>query len=1214
MPERIISLLLLAGLNANAVLAVAPPPVPPYQRLLSGQQARQARRLQQEVNRLEARGEYRDAAVPAQQLADLRSRLQGAQHWQAIDAREQVRWLRLRAGWSAKQRADHAEVMKQDRAARQLEDKGRYRDAEPLLRRALDGVRKLLGEEHPDTASACNNLAYNLHRQSKYTLAQPLYEKALAIFRKALGDEHPRTAFAWNNVAFNLEVQDKLAQAQPAYEKALGIFSAAHGEEHSATTAVRDNLAANLQRQRKYAAARPLFERALAIKRKVLGEEHLETATSCNNLAFNLNAQGQHKKAQQLYEKTLAIRRKVQGEEHPDTLTCCNNLAACLDDQGEYTQAQPLYEKTLAIRRRLLGEEHLDTVVSRSNLAYNLNAQGKSEQAQAMHEKVVKIRRKRLGEEHADTARSYNNLAICLSDQGKFAQALLLYEKALLIWRKLLGEDHADTAISYNNVAFCLNVQGKHPQAQALYEKALQIRRKRLGEDHADTARSYNNLALCLADQGRFAQAQPAAQKAVLILGRVLGDEHPDTATSCNNLAYILNRQGRHEQAQSLYEKALAIYRQKLGEDHPLTAGGCNNVASNLFDLGKHEQAQHYFEKALALRRKALGEEHPLTAFSYSNLAACLYERGQKKAAEKLAERACRSFQLALLHVDFAGLDRAAFRTRSSLSIRNSPQLFLAFLRARSGQADAAWMAFEQYLARGLLDEIAARHRIYSAEQWQQLASLRSRWQVLDQQLLALANRSDAESRRQREWLRERLDAAGRELRDLQARLAKEHGPVAGAILDRKQIQQSMPDDTALLGFLDVRSESWACLLRRRGAVLWVRLDTGNPADSEDLALELSRPAVEPAPTWTIPAQRLYRQRLAPLLRHLAARDGLPVVRHLVVLPSPALAEVPIETLLAAGKADLTVSYAPSGTLFAFLRQRESKAHPARLLALGDPLFAQPEVVSTDRGTVKQKADTLLSRALRQSFAPLPGTRGEVEAIARLFPSADTLLGARASEETFDDMVRTGKLKGYRLLHLATHGQANQRRPLESFLALSDRDLPDPLSRVLAGKPARTGRLTAGQILQSWDLDADLVVLSACQSGLGRYEGGEGYVGFAQPLFACGARSLVMSLWSVGDKATALLMVRFYQNLLGKRQGLRQPLGKAEALAEAKRWLRSLSNEEADRALTALSPKLKLKEQERPRKGKPFEHPFFWAAFILAGDPGPIRLSQRPRQ
>jgi CHAT domain-containing protein len=159
------------------------------------------------------------------------------------------------------------------------------------------------------------------------------------------------------------------------------------------------------------------------------------------------------------------------------------------------------------------------------------------------------------------------------------------------------------------------------------------------------------------------------------------------------------------------------------------------------------------------------------------------------------------------------------------------------------------------------------------------------------------------------------------------------------------------------------------------------------------------------------------------------------------------------------------------------------------------------------------------------------------------------------------------------------------------------------------------GELTAEQIARTWDLDADLVVLSACETALGKQAGGEGFLGFAQPLLAKGARGLVLSLWKVDDKATSLLMARFYQDLLGKRPGLEKPLPKAEALAEAKRWLRGLSAEEAGTELEALDRGAvrplataggsKPAEAPRPRPSgpRPYGHPYYWAAFILIGDP-----------
>src|SRR5262249_5854598 len=152
-----------------------------------------------------------------------------------------------------------------------------------------------------------------------------------------------------------------------------------------------------------------------------------------------------------------------------------------------------------------------------------------------------------------------------------------------------------------------------------------------------------------------------------------------------------------------------------------------------------------------------------------------------------------------------------------------------------------------------------------------------------------------------------------------------------------------------------------------------------------------------------------------------------------------------------------------------------------------------------------------------------------------------------------------------------------------------------------------------------WKLKAELVTLSACETGLGRESGGDGLLGFAQAFLMAGSRSVCLSLWKVDDAATALLMTRFCQNLLGKREGVKAPMAKAAALAEAKKWLRNLSSEEALKltaaAINGVTRGTRGKDEElnlvvpgvdpkQPAAGvKPFAHPRFWAAFVLIGEP-----------
>jgi CHAT domain-containing protein len=175
--------------------------------------------------------------------------------------------------------------------------------------------------------------------------------------------------------------------------------------------------------------------------------------------------------------------------------------------------------------------------------------------------------------------------------------------------------------------------------------------------------------------------------------------------------------------------------------------------------------------------------------------------------------------------------------------------------------------------------------------------------------------------------------------------------------------------------------------------------------------------------------------------------------------------------------------------------------------------------------------------------------------------------------------------------------------PMNSRLLLSQDQLAEPSQDALPDQAIHDGTVTAGEVASAWTLNADLVTLSACQTGLGRQSSGDGFVGFSQAMFLAGARSLLLSLWEVDDRATALLMARFYQSWLGKRHGLDHRLSKADALREAKEWLRGLTAEEVESELTQIARGKPRAKAAAPIAGHPFDHPHYWAGFILMGDP-----------
>jgi CHAT domain-containing protein/tetratricopeptide (TPR) repeat protein len=948
-----------------------------------------------------------------------------------------------------------------------------------------------------------------------------------------------------------------------------------------------------------------------------------------------LHAKGKYTQAQTPLQVALEIRRRLLTDDDPETADCYAALASSLRALGKHADAQRLYEKALDVARRLLGDNHPDTAADYNNLGLNLGAQGKYIDAQVLLEKGLEIRRRLLGDDSPSTATSYNNAADNLRNQGRYAAAQPLFEKALKIRRRMLTDNHPDTALSYNDVAVNLDDQGKYAQAQPLLEKALEIYRRLLTDDHPDTALAYNNLAYNLTSQRKIAEAEPLFEKALGIYRRLLTDDHPSTARSYNYLAYNLYAQGKYAAAQPLYEKALEIKRRLLGDDHPDTALSYNNVAYNLNLQGRYAAAQPMFEKSLEIKRRMLGDTHPLTAVSWNNLAINLNAQGKYEEARDQWNAAATSQDAARLQVAFAGLGR--------ISSAKSARPALAALLARLGRPEEAWQSLEKDLGRGLLDELAARQdRRLTQGDRARLHELTNALERVDKLMEAATKVLDHGERAKRlDELKHERELASIALGEFQSKLFKDYGPIAGQVATLSEVQSALAPEAALVAWIDIPpagpnaadpdGEHWGVVVRARGAPNWVAIQgTGTkgrwtPEDTElagQVRAELTRRRVLEPRDWQRLVAKLRVRRLDPLQHALGATaEGLPPARLLIVLPSPAVAGIPLDVLL--GDRTETASFAPSGTVFKYLRDQPRPDRHAALLALGDPVYRIADTGSVSQAIMAGRELTRNDTPARsdEEFAPLPGTRHEVEAIAQIFQSDNrpttTLLGIDASEHKLDGLAVSGKLGQFGFIHLATHGVIDESISERSALILTQTGSRNSLDEAPHEKTAFDGKLSVREIQHSWALHAELVTLSACETALGRERGGEGFVGFTQALLMSGARSVCLSLWKVDDIATALLMQRFYANVVGRRPGLARPLPKSAALAEAKAWLRGLRREDVATLVASLSAsEARSKGAEKrkeaspplnissaPSDERPYAHPHFWAAFVLVGDP-----------
>jgi hypothetical protein len=1115
--------------------------IPPWKRQLSGEAAAQVEKLEQRIAQLRREGRFTDAIEPAREMAEIRARLQGAEHWQAADARRTVDDLSTIAALPEEGRKALASVEELVKRAGAEHQRAHYAESERLSRTLLEIRRRWLGEDHPHTAGSYNMLAYLLHAQGKSAAAEPLLRRTLAIRLKALGEGHPDTALSYNNLANSLNAQGKHVEAEPLLRKALAIWLEALGESHPYTAGGYSNLASNLRHQGKHAQAEPLHRRALAIRLKTLGEDHPDTATSYNNLANNLGDQGKHTEAEPLHRRALAIRLKTLGEHHPDTAQSYNNLAANLDRQGNYTAAEPLFGQALAIRLKALGEDHPDSAQSYDNLANNLGHQGKYAQAEPLHRQALAIYLKTLGADHPTTASGYLNLANSLDAQGKHVEAEPLHRQALAIWLKALSKDHPHTALGYHNLASNLDAQGKLAEAVANWTAAAAILERTRG------ARSASRLERSLTSE---ASPLPA-------------------------LAIRLARQGQPRKAWIRWEADLA-------------RGLLDDLSAR--QLRPLTREQHLREDDLSGRLQRQDER-------ITRLAA----KAKRTQEEDRQLDALRSERSALRGqwVEFQNeLDREYPASTGKPSTLEEVQKALPDDAVLLGWLDVKphhWACMVRHQGDPIWVQIpgSGRDAAWTKEDEERAGKLRE----------ALAGHQPAWRAPAEALARQRLAPLMPHLKGVRHLIVLPSRALAGVPIE--VLVSALPEGSPRPIVSYAPSGSMYARLTAPRA---------HPSGPPRL-LALGDPAfLKPAPSGPAPTPPDHGIAILTIAPHSTADlFGIKAGDVLLeyngkVLKSPSdLAIVP-----AGDKAvKVPVKLWRDGEI------RSLEIVAGRLGIQSNPNRPAAQVVLAQRAA----AEVLHPGARGATLTSLPGTRREVQAIAALFPKdqVTTLLGPQATESNLQQLAQSGALKTYRFLHLATHGKANPSVALSSAIFLAaepDRPAaPSADPAVLEATP--DGQVTAEQIVRTWDLDADLVVLSACESGLGRYAGGEGYLGFAQALFVKGARSLVLSQWKVDDKATALLMTRFYQNLLGKRSGLSQPLPKAEALDEAKRWLRELTVDETGTELAALDrgtvrPLVDEAEGPAPRAAssspqpagaRPYAHPYYWASFILIGDP-----------
>ncbi len=931
-----------------------------------------------------------------------------------------------------------------------------------------------------------------------------------------------------------------------------------------------------------------------------------------NREGTKLYQAGKYGEAAETFQKALDVATKTFGPDDPRVATCLNNLALLYQDQGRHSEAEPLYKRSLEIRELRLGKDHPDVAASLNNLALLYDAQGRYSEAEPLYKRSLEIRELRFGKDHPDVADSLNNLAELYRAQARYTEAEPLYKRSLEIYEKVLAKDHPLVATSLNNLAGLYNVQGRYSEAEPLYKRSLEIIEKTMGKNHPNVATSLNNLALLYDAQGRYSEAEPLCKRSLEIYEKVLMKDHPRVATSLNNLAFLYQDRGRYPEALTNLERSLDILKRK-----GLPIEGTQNLIADLYlDLSALYPELGYVEKAESIVTEV--------GYNYTRGRVCLVKKDFNGAkhyydlirgwAEENRDADSLFAAYTGLGLAYEGLEDYAHASeyyrkaidftedlRSSLKREDREKFFdvkiSGFYRTAPYEGYVRVMLRMNKPLEALKGSEYCKARMY-AERISVLPNralldvpsevLRKDEDMRNQLAAAKQGRLDAYKNKDQTRIRGRETDVARleEQFKEHVKMLREKYPLFAAT---KYPQPMDVEQTA------VKPQEWvlAYHVTESGIAIWllegkklVKSDF-KPITMKDLN-ERVRSFRKPLEMSLLTKENLLAFKdvmgTGKELFDILVGDflkSIPKGRPFIIVPDGILGILPFEMLVinkGQGWNTTTknpyprgavyfgdrnpISYYQSLTALTLARTLgEVKKPGPRTLVMADPVF---ESNDRRRGQIRlAKGPDSVSRKLLSisteiglRFERLDFTGDLGMALKGLQPEMTDL---HTGMEANKSLLFKDPLDQYRSIVFATHGYFGEGLPVirEPVLVLTLVDQPDD----------EYGFLRMSEVMSLKNIRAEVVALIACQTGLGPEVKGEGPMGMGRAFQYAGAKSVLMSLWSVSVESTTEMAEEFFTCIHKGKNRL-------EALQEARKKIRSQG----------------------------FQHPFFWAPFILVGE------------
>jgi len=897
--------------------------------------------------------------------------------------------------------------------------------------------------------------------------------------------------------------------------------------------------------QKLMAAGRAAEAIPLGEKRLALSEKHFGKGTDSANAA--LEALGNYcleaddlKRARECFTGAMAAARKLHGKGDmwiPHSLRGLGRVEAA---EGNYATALSLLQRGLKEIEIMFGREDILTALFLDDLAQTYTRKQDYKAAMPLYDRSLKVRRKLLGEDHPGVANVLINLSWCQRGLGRIGDAESSLTRALAIHEKSLGPDHPFTAGALDALGQLYLELNDRTRAAECMERSLAIQEKVYGVGSVGTILGLHNLAEVRDSQRQFDKAESLFRRALAAAEKSLGPNNAQTLRIKVSLGGMLADHGDREGGITLQREALAGLEKILGPDSPELVVTINNLALAIKESGKAGEAEPLFRRALVIAEKHFGADSVQTKAAVSNLVWCLHVMGRNEEALTMAVRSfelsCREWEELLTFGSEEQLEIAGRAIRPSVG-------------ASLGDAKLAAtevLRLKDSLAASLLENRLRTRAAGSASAAAKLASASERARLKLRDLIQQsAPKTEVEAARKA--------AAGAE--KALAKKTSALGTSRRALhVTPEEVAAVIPPDTVLVEFSSHTVHGGKPDEPVKGAYTAIILAPGHGPKmvnlGENIGIEekieaavklikeppdgLDSAALDAAAEKTM--KDLHSTLLAPVEALLPAGT-----QGLVLSPDADMHCVPFAALMGpdgklAGEKYL-IRYVSSGRDLLTPPVAFPKA-PAAVLA-GNPSYEK-----ATGSTVPATNPNLSEVAKALSFAPLPGTAAEVEALSAVFRAAQwkviSLTGDAATELALAGSPSPA------VLHLATHGfflnPVFNREVLggregsifslgmaNSGLALAGAETTArQWSQGRVPAPSSDGIVTADEAVSLPLNGTALVTLSACETALGITMPGSGVAGLKRALQFAGAKNLLTTLWPVADDETSAVMQAFY--------------------------------------------------------------------------------------